>query len=135
LRWVLVGIAAVGLIAAAVVRLRPKPLPPPAASAEAAVTGFWKALIAGDHEGATVYYPTLVDRYGSRKQAALMLGQYFGGNPPTSIYQVGEAEGVPDSDDLRVSYEVILRSTRPRRGECIVRYSEQQQGYVITAGP
>ncbi len=52
-----------------------------------------------------------------------------------SIYQVGEGEGLPDSDDQRVSYEVILRSTRPRRGECIVRYSKQQQGYVITAGP
>jgi len=133
-RWIFLGVVA-GLMVAAVVTLRPTPLPPPAASPQEAVKGFWEAVIAGNYEGATVYYPTLVDQYGSRKQAALRLRQYFGDNPPVSIPAIGEPEALPDSNDVRVSYEVILRSARPRRGECIVRYSGEELGYVIVAGP
>ena len=102
-RWTLLGVVVVGLAAAGLMALRPRPLPPAATSAQEAVDGFWKALIAGDYEGATVYCPMLIARYGSRKQAALVLRQYFGDNPPVTVHAVGEAEQLPDSDDLRVS--------------------------------
>ena len=135
-RWVVIVTLAAVLIAAAVVKLRPTPLPEAADTAREAVEGFWSALIAGDYEGATVYYPTLVDRYASRKQAAMRLQEYFGDNPPVNIRSVGEPEELPDSTDLRVSYEVILRSGRPRTGEFIVAYSGQRKtGYVIITGP
>ena len=83
--------------------------------------GFWAALVEENYEAATVHYPALVDRYGSRKQAALHLRDMFGSNPPIQVSSVGEPEALPESDDLRLSYEVFLRNGRPRTGEFIVR--------------
>ncbi len=119
--WVVLGVVVVAGIVAAAVSLRPEPLPPAAVTPEQAVEGFWQALIGGKYEAATVYYPAIVNKYGSRKQAALFLRDQFGGNPPIAITSVGEAEEIPDSGDLRVSYEVALRSGWPRPGEFIVR--------------
>jgi hypothetical protein len=81
-----------------------------------------------------VYYPGLVDKYGSRQQAAVYLRQNFEADPPRNV-TVGEAEPLPETEDLRVSYEVWRRSGRPRTGEFIVRHSESTGGYVIVAGP
>ena len=121
IKWVAIAVLLVGLIGAAVVTLRPEPLPPPAASPQEAVRGFWAALVEENYEAATVHYPALVDRYGSRKQAALHLRDMFGGNPPIQVSSVGEPEALPESGDLRVSYEVFLRNGRVRTGEFIVR--------------
>jgi hypothetical protein len=135
-RWVVIVALAAAVIVAGVLKLRPTPLPPAADTAQEAVGGFWSALIAGSYEGATVYYPALVDRYDSRKQAAMRLEEYFGDNPPVNIKSIGEPEQLPDSTDLRVSYEVVLRSGRPRTGEFIVAHSGQREtGYVIITGP
>lgn len=133
--WIALGVLAVAAIAAGLIFLRPEPLPPPAPTPRAAVEGFWEALAEGHYQGATVYYPALVERYGSRRQAALYLEQHFGDDPPTKV-TVGEAEELLDSGDLRVSYEVWRRSGRPRTGECIVRDSgSEETGYVILTGP
>jgi hypothetical protein len=132
--WVVLGVVVVGGIVAAAVRLRPEPLPPTAVTPEQAVEGFWRALIDGKYEAATVYYPGLVERYASRKQAALHLRDQFGQNPPIEITGLGEAEEIPDSGDLRVSYEVCLRNGWPRPGEFIVRRAAgAEAGYVIVA--
>ncbi len=133
--WIALGVVVVGAITAGFILLRPKPLPPPAATPRAAVEGFWEAIAQGHYQGATVYYPALIDRYGSRRQAALYLEQHFGDDPPMKV-TVGEPEELPDSADLRVSYEVWRRSGRPRTGECIVRDSgSEETGYVILTGP
>lgn len=132
--WVVLGVVVVGAIVAAALTLRPEPLPPPAATPRAAVEGFWRALIDGKYEAATVYYPGLLDRYASRKQAALYLRDQFGQNPPIEITSMGEAEEIPDSGDLRVSYEVCLRNGWPRTGEFIVRAAAGgEAGYVVVA--
>jgi len=136
LKWVAIGVLAAALVAAAVFLLRPQPLPPSASSPRAAVDCFWSCLIEENYHGATVYYPGLVDKYGSRKQAAMFLEQYFGEDPPVTLTKVGGPEEVPGSTDLRVSYEVWLRSRRPRTGEFIVRRAETLEGgYVIVTGP
>jgi len=80
-----------------------------------------------------VYYPGLVDKYGSRQQAAVYLKQSFESDPPRNV-TVGEAEPLPDTADVRVSFEVWRRSGRPRTGEFIVRRSEADGGYIIIAG-
>ncbi len=135
-RWAIIVVAIVALSAAAIVALRPEPLPAPAATPRDAVRGFWSSLIEEHYEGATVFYPGLVDRYGSRKQAALFLKQIVGSDPPVRIARVGEAESLPGSYDLRVSWEVNRRSGRPWTGEFIVRDSgDDQTGYVILTGP
>lgn len=136
LRWIAFAVVLAVVIVAGVLRMRPEALPAPAVSAEGAVEGFWAAVIEGKHEAATVYYPALVNRYGSRKQAARYLEDLFRENPPIEIVSVGEAEELPDSDDLRVSYEVCLRNGRPRTGEFIVQYTGgPSTGYVIVAAP
>jgi len=136
IRWIVLAVVLVGAIVAGAVKMRPEPLPPPASSPKAAVVDFWGALIEGKYEAATVYYPALVDRYGSRKQASNHLQDLFGGNPPIQIIAMGEPEELPNSGDLRVSYEVCLRNGRPRTGEFILRYMEgPSPGYVIVAAP
>jgi Sec-independent protein translocase protein TatA len=130
--WALIGSVVLIAVVLAVILLRPEPLPPPAATAQEAVSGFWRSLIDGKYEAATVYYPSMVDKYGSRKQAAEKLREHFGDNPPVRISKVGEPEQVPDSTDTRVSYEVYLRSGSPRGGDAIV--SSEGGGYVIVAG-
>jgi len=135
-RWIVLAVVMVGAIVAGVVMMRPEPLPPPAASPKEAVESFWRALIVGKYEAATVYYPALVNRYGTRKQASHYLRDLFGENPPIEITALGEPEELPDSGDLRVSYEVCLRNGRPRTGEFIVRYTGgRATGYVIVAAP
>ncbi len=136
IRWVALGILVAGAIAVAAVMLRPQPLPPPAEYPEAAVEGFWREIVAGSYEGATVYYPSLVDRFGSRKQAALHLRDLFQDNPPIEVTSVGTPEELPDSADLRVGYEVYLRNGVPRVGEFIVRYTgDPATGYAIASSP
>jgi hypothetical protein len=132
--WVVLGVVVVGAIAAGALALRPEPLPPMASTPEQAVRGFWQALIDGKYEAATVYYPGLLEKYASRKQAAFYLRDQFGENPPIDITSIGEAEELPDSGDLRVSYEVALRNGWPRPGEFIVRAAPGgEAGYVIVA--
>ncbi|MCJ7752090.1 MAG: hypothetical protein MUQ65_13510 [Armatimonadetes bacterium] len=134
-RWIALGVVLVVLIAAGILFLRPEPLPPPAATPEGAVRGFWDAIAQQNYPGATVFYPALVDRYGSRKQAALYLADRFEKDPVTKV-TVGEAAELPESEDLRVSYEVWRRSGRPTPGEFIVRDSgSEETGYVVITGP
>lgn len=134
-RWIALGVVLVVLIAAGVLLFRPEPLPPPAATPEGAVRGFWEAIAREHYDGATVFYPALVDRYGSRKQAAVYLADRFERDPVTKV-TVGEAAELPESDDLRVGYEVWRRSGRPTPGEFIVRDSgSEETGYVIIIGP
>ena len=134
-RWIALGVVLVVIIAAGIVFLRPEPLPPPAATPEGAVRGFWDAIAQQHYESATVFYPALVDRYGSRKQAALYLADRFERDPVTKV-TVGEAAELPESEDLRVSYEVWRRSGRPTPGEFIVRDSgSEETGYVVITGP
>ena len=134
-RWIALGVVLVVIIAAAVFFLRPEPLPPPAVTPEGAVRGFWEAIAQEHYDGATVFYPALVDRYGSRKQAALYLAERFQSDPVTKV-TVAEAAELPDSIDLRVGYEVWRRSGRPTPGEFIVRDSgSEESGYVIITGP
>jgi hypothetical protein len=132
--WVVLGVVVVAVIVMAALALRPEPLPPPAMSAKEAVRGFWDAIAAGHYQGATVYYPALVDKYGSRKQAAVYLIEKFGDDPPTKV-TVGEEEPLPESDDMRVRYEVWRRSGRPYTGEFVVRNSGSEKAdYVIVTG-
>jgi hypothetical protein len=134
--WIALGIVAAVLIGAGVLFLKPEPLPPPAASPQEAVRGFWDEIVGSRYQGATVYYPGLVDKYGSRKQAAVHLEQTFRDDPPTRVGAIGEPEELPDTADLRVSYEVWRRSGRPRTGEFIIRKSTGEEGgYVIIIGP
>jgi hypothetical protein len=135
-RWVFILVAIAVLIAAAVIALRPTPLPGPALSARDAVRGFWSSLVEEHYEAATVFYPALVDKYASRKQAALFLQQFAGKDAPVRIGRIGEAEPLPDSDNVRVSWEVTRRSGRPWTGEFIVgNYGDREAGYVILYGP
>jgi hypothetical protein len=133
-RWIVVGAVAAAVLVAGVLFLRPEPLPDPATTPALAVQGFWESLSEENYQAATVYYPGLVDKYGSRQQAAVYLRQNFEADPPRNV-TVGEAEPLPETEDLRVSYEVWRRSGRPRTGEFIVRHSETDGGYVIVAGP
>jgi hypothetical protein len=135
LTWGAVALVAVGAIGALFAFTRPEPPPPPAASAREAVSGFWRAMIAGKYEAAAFYCPAMVDKYGSRKQAGERLKEQFGSNPPVRLAKIGEPEELPDSSDVRVSYELYLRSGTPRAGDAIVTYSGNPQvGYVIVAG-
>jgi hypothetical protein len=132
--WIVLGVVGLALIALAVMIFRSEPLPAPAMSAKEAVRGFWSSIANRRYEGATVFYPALVDYYGSRQQAALHLSQRFGEDPVTKV-NVGEAEALPESDDVRVSYEVWRRSGRPYKGEFVVRNSgSEEEGYVIVTG-
>jgi len=133
-RWIVLGIIALAVVVSTAIALWPEPLPPPAVSPQEAVRGFWGQIIAGKYEGAPVYYPALIDKYGSRKQAALFLEQELAADPPTKV-NVSEPEALPDSDDLRVGYEVWRRSGRPRAGEFIVRDTgAEETGYIIITG-
>jgi hypothetical protein len=135
LKWVVLAVIVIGAIVAAVVFARPEPLPPPATSAKDAVVGFWKSVIAGNYQAATVYCPDLIRKYGSRRQAANWLSEQFSSNPPVRLGRVGEPEQLPDSTDTRVSYQVYLRSGTPRTGDAIVSDTgDRKTGYVITAG-
>jgi len=129
---VLIGAVVLVAIIIAVITLKPEPLPPPATTAQGAVSGFWRSLIDGKYEAATVYCPSMIDKYGSRKQAAERLRETFGQNPPVRLSQVGDPEELPDSSDLRISYEIYLRSGTPRNGDAIV--SGSGGTYVIVAG-
>jgi len=129
---VIVAAVVVIVAVAALPMLRPEPLPPPAITAQGAVSGFWQCLIEGKYEAATVYCPSMVEKYGSRKQAAERLRETFGENPPVHLSKVGDPEQLPDSTDLRVSYEIYLRSGTPRSGDAIVASSGT--AYVIVAG-
>jgi len=134
-KWILLGVAMVGFVAGAAIALRPAPLPPPATSAVEAVRGFWTAIIAGDYEGATVYTPFLMARYGSRKQAALQLKRLFHENPPVALRSVELAGTVPDSADLLVGYEAVRKSGRPLTGQAVVMDSgDPKVGFTITGG-
>jgi len=135
LRWSIIGFGLVTVLVATAMLLWPTPMPAPALSPRGAVRGFWSALIEENYEGATVFYPSMVDRYGSRKQAALRLQEVFREDPPVRISSIGSAESVPDSNDIRVSYEIFLRSGRPRTGEAIVSGADlEESGYVIITG-
>jgi len=135
LRWSIIGIGVLTILVAVAMLLWPTPMPAPALSPREAVRGFWSALIEEDYEGATVFYPSMVDRYGSRKQAALRLQEVFHEDPPVRISSIGSAEAVPDSDDTRVGYEIFLRSGRPRTGEAIVSGADlEESGYIIISG-
>jgi len=135
LRWSIIVIGLVTVLVATAMLLWPTPMPAPALSPRGAVRGFWSALIEENYEGATVFYPSMVDRYGSRKQAALRLQEVFREDPPVRISSIGSAESVPESDDIRVSYEIFLRSGRPRTGEAIVSGADlEESGYVIITG-
>ena len=133
-KWSAFALISVALVVALVLALLPAPPPPPARSPEAAVRGFWESVISGDFEAATYYYPPMVDRYGSRRQAALSLESHFRSDPPVAI-EVDQPEPVPDSEELLVSYEVTNRSRRPRVGEAVVVYSEDEDtGYIVLSG-
>jgi hypothetical protein len=113
----------------------PVPLPEPAYSPEGAVRGFWQSISEGHYEGATVFYPALVDKYGSRRQAAMYLEDRFASDPVTKV-TVGAPEELPDTGDLRVPYEVWRRSGRPTTGEFIVRGAGPPTNtYSIITGP
>lgn len=134
-KWSAFALIGAALVVALVRALLPAPPPPPALSPEAAVQGFWESAISGDFEAATYYYPPMVDRYGSRRQAALSLESYFRSDPPVAITSIGQVEQVPDSERLLVSYEVTYRSRRPRVGEAMVVYSEDEDtGYIVVSG-
>jgi len=133
-RWIVIGVIAIAAIVSTAIALWPEPLPPPAVSPQEAVRGFWGQIIAEKYEGASVYYPALIDKYGSRKQAALFLEQELAADPPTKV-NVSEPEPLPDTEDLRVGYEVWRRSGRPRTGEFIVRDTGgEETGYIIVIG-
>ncbi len=100
LRWSIIGLGVVTVLVATAMLLWPTPMPDPALSPRGAVRGFWSALIEEDYEGATVFYPSMVDRYGSRKQAAVRLQEVFREDPPVRISSIGAAEGVPSSRAL-----------------------------------
>jgi hypothetical protein len=135
LRWSIIGLGVATIVVAVAMLLWPTPMPAPALSPREAVRGFWSALIEENYEGATVFYPSMVDRYGSRKQAALRLREVFREDPPVRISSIGSAEAVPDSDDTRVGYEIFLRSGRPRTGEAIISGADlEESGYVIISG-
>jgi len=134
-KWSAFALIGLALVVALVLALLPTPPPPPARSPEAAVQGFWESVISGDFEAATHYYPPMVDRYGSRKQAALSLESYFRSDPPVAVASIGQPEQVPDSEQLWVSYEVTNRSGRPRVGEAVVVYSSGEgTGYTVVSG-
>ncbi len=134
--WIALGVVVIALLGVAILALKPEPLPPPAYSPQAAVRGFWEQVAQGHYQGATVFYPGLVEKYGSRKQAALHLAHLFRDDPPTRVGVIGEPEQLPDTEDLRVSYEVWRRSGRPRTGEFIIRKAPGEDGsYIIITGP
>jgi hypothetical protein len=133
--WIALGVAFAVLLAVIIMTALPERLPAPAVSAREAVRGFWASVILGKYEAATVYYPGLVAQYGNRKQAALRLEEWFKQDPPVHISSIGDAKQVPESGDLRVSYQVYMRSGRPRNGEAIVSNGDKpDQGYVILSG-
>jgi hypothetical protein len=133
--WIGIAVVVVALIVAAVVLTRPEPLPPPAATPEDAVRGFWNCLIEGHYEGATVYYPGLVSTYGSRGQAAQRLRELFSSNPPANLRRVDPPEFQEDTNTYLVTYEVYMRSGLPKVGEFTVAPpATQASGYAIITG-
>jgi len=132
-------VLAAGLVAGILLALRPTPLPPAAQTPQAAVRGYWEAVIDGNYEAATVYYPDLVARYSSRKQAAYRLEQEYRDNPPRRIVSIGEPEAIPDTETYRVRYELTLSTGRPLVGDAVVGYDpgqgETEPGWVILQGP
>ena len=135
LKWPIIAVLTLAILVVCAIIFRPAPLPPPAESAAEAVEGFWKATAAGNYRAATVYYPSLVDRYGSPEQAGRFLKDHFQGNPPTVVRSVKVAGNVPDSLDLIVDYEVVLRSGKPQIGQAIVTDTQDpKRGYVILSG-
>ena len=134
-KWPAFIILSLAVVAACVVVLMPERLPPPAESATEAVEGFWKAIIAGKYRAATVYCPSLVDKYGSREQAARYLKQQFEANPPTVVRNVEVADTMPESPNLIVYYEVIRRTGSPITGQAVVLDTDDpKRGYVIVTG-
>ena len=134
-KWPVLILLSLAVVAWCVMLLLPEPMPPPAESATEAVDGFWKAVIAGKYQGATVYCPSLVDKYGSREQAARYLKEQFQANPPTVVRNVQLADTMPESANLIVNYEVIRRSGSPITGQAVVLDTKDpKQGYVIVAG-
>lgn len=134
-RWPVLGVAAAGFVVVVAILFWPEPLPPPAQSPTEAVRGFWSAVVARRYEAATIYWPGLVDRYGSRKQAARFLAETFRADPPTAVRNVELAGEVPDSSDVLVNCEVLRRSGRPITRQAVVRDSEDpSKGYIITGG-
>ncbi len=135
LKWPALVTASVILAVVCIIALWPKPLPPPALSPTAAVQGFWEAVIKGDYRGATVYYPALVERYGSREQAAQFLKSHFDTNPPTVVRNVTLVGTDPESLELIVTYEVVRRSGSPTVGQAIVvDTKDPKRGCVIVGG-
>src|SRR5574340_1036492 len=65
LLWAILGPILLVVLIVAVMKFKPEPLPPPAATAQEAVNGFWRSLIDGKYEAATVYYPS-IDRKSTR---------------------------------------------------------------------
>jgi hypothetical protein len=134
-RWIVLGVVVAAVLGAAAFFLRPVPLPEPAYTPEGAVRGFWQEISEGRYQGATVFYPALVDKYGSRRQAAMYLEDRFASDPVTKV-TVGVPEELPDTGDMRVSYEVWRRSGRPTTGEFIVRGAGPPANtYSIITGP
>ncbi len=134
-KWPLLSVLSALAVIVCIAVLWPKPLPPPATSATAAVQGFWAAVIKGDYRGATVYYPALIERYGSREQAAQFLKRHFSTNPPTVVRNVVETGTKPDSLELIVTYEVVHRSGSPTVGQAVVvDTKDPKQGFVIVGG-
>ena len=135
LKWPIMGVLTLAILVVCAIIFWPKPLPPPAESPIEAVEGFWKAIAAGNYRAATVYCPSLVDRYGSPEQAGRFLKDHFQSNPPTVVRSVKVAGNVPDSSDLIVDYEVMLRSGQPQTGQAIVSDTQDpKRGYVIVSG-
>jgi hypothetical protein len=133
--WIGIAVVVIGLIVAAVLLTRPEPLPDPATNPEEAVRGFWNSIIEGHYEGATVFYPSLVQSYGSRRQAAQHLRELYAGNPPVNLRRVEQDPDQPDPNTYRVTYEVYMRSGLPKVGDCtVVPPATQTTGYVIITG-
>jgi len=134
-KWPILILLSLAVVVACVMILLPEPLPPPAESATEAVEGFWQAVIAGKYQGATVYCPSLVDKYGSREQAARYLKEQFQANPPMVVRNVELGETEPDSLNLIVTYEVIRRTGSPLTGQAVVMDTrDPERGYVILSG-
>ncbi len=133
--WVGIAVVVVGLIVAAVVLTRPEAPPPPAINPEGAVRGFWNCLIEGKYEAATAYYPSLVENYGSRRQAAQHLREMFANNPPVNLRRVDPAQAA-DANTYRVTYQIYMRSGLPKEGEFTVAppLNEETGGYIIIMG-
>jgi hypothetical protein len=136
LGWAGLGVAVVALVVVAIVLMRPEPPPPPAATAETAVRNFWTFLIEGKYESAALCYPTLAQNYGTPAQAADRLREVFSSNPPAVLRSVGKAEPIPDGNNYRVTYNVVMKSGQARDGEFVVTNhgAEGSLNFVIIDG-